>query len=443
VPKSYGGNNVKPTGGGDGMKERSPAAGEDVRRMVMPGAAELQAIRNATLDRSYVSMGSRRTSSVHEFYRYPARFSPQFARAVIRAFSRPGQVVLDPFVGGGTSVVEARLSGRIAIGSDLNTLAAFVSRTKAAIQSEAGLRRLREWATDLPRAMNVHKPATVDPEWGNNGYLRHLGTRETWRLRKVIAQALGKLDELGPGDPHDLARLAVLRTAQWALDMRGALPGVGQFRSQLVDDTLAMADVAAEYSRTAKTAETVRPGSLSRTLVLHQSLPGLFGHPRLCGYPSPSLVLTSPPYPGVYVLYHRWKVRGRLETPAPFWIANCLDGKGLAHYTMASRSRTTLDSYFERLQSAYADIAALASPETWIVQVVGFNDVAAQLPRYLAVMDAVGLEEVRFTGLATASDSRLWRNVPSRRWWVASNALKAAAPQTAQEVVLFHRRRSE
>ena len=48
----------------------------------------------------------------HSFYRYPARFSPLFARAAIAAFTNPGDVVLDPFMGGGTTLVEAaRLDG--------------------------------------------------------------------------------------------------------------------------------------------------------------------------------------------------------------------------------------------------------------------------------------------------------------------------------------------
>ncbi|MGH8526610.1 MAG: DNA methyltransferase, partial [Gammaproteobacteria bacterium] len=46
------------------------------------------------------SLGPRRTSSTHEFYRYPARFPADLARTVIEAFTSRGQVVLDPFVGG-------------------------------------------------------------------------------------------------------------------------------------------------------------------------------------------------------------------------------------------------------------------------------------------------------------------------------------------------------
>src|SRR5688500_10004053 len=66
----------------------------------------------------------------HTFYRYPARFSPQFAAAAIEEFSKPGDVVLDPFVGSGTTLVEAMIAGRHAIGSDISPLATFITRTK-------------------------------------------------------------------------------------------------------------------------------------------------------------------------------------------------------------------------------------------------------------------------------------------------------------------------
>lgn len=66
----------------------------------------------------------------HNYYRYPARFSPIFVRAVIDAFTAPGDVVLDPFVGGGTTLVEAIARGRHGVGVDISTLATFVSEVK-------------------------------------------------------------------------------------------------------------------------------------------------------------------------------------------------------------------------------------------------------------------------------------------------------------------------
>src|SRR6266566_6728067 len=72
----------------------------------------------------------------HGFYKYPARFSPKFARSAIEAFTKPGDLVLDPHVGGGTTLVEAVASGREAIGVDISPLAEFVARVKSTVYSE-------------------------------------------------------------------------------------------------------------------------------------------------------------------------------------------------------------------------------------------------------------------------------------------------------------------
>lgn len=68
------------------------------------------ATHRLTVPRSLVSAVSNRgrvTGAPHDFYRYPARFSPVFAREAIEAFTLPGETVLDPFCGGGTTLVEA------------------------------------------------------------------------------------------------------------------------------------------------------------------------------------------------------------------------------------------------------------------------------------------------------------------------------------------------
>ncbi len=61
----------------------------------------LQPLLEAINDRNIVS------GLTHDIYRYPARFSPLFARAAIELFTEPGDTILDPFMGGSTSLVEA------------------------------------------------------------------------------------------------------------------------------------------------------------------------------------------------------------------------------------------------------------------------------------------------------------------------------------------------
>src|SRR5438046_6012608 len=66
----------------------------------------------------------------HRFYRYPARFSPEFVARAIDAFTQPGDYVLDPFMGGGTTVIESLAAGRKVLGCDINPLAGFLTRVK-------------------------------------------------------------------------------------------------------------------------------------------------------------------------------------------------------------------------------------------------------------------------------------------------------------------------
>lgn len=67
---------------------------------------------------------------VHGMHLYPARMIPQIANRLIRENSSKGQVVLDPFCGSGSVLVEALTLGRNAVGMDINPLAIMLARAK-------------------------------------------------------------------------------------------------------------------------------------------------------------------------------------------------------------------------------------------------------------------------------------------------------------------------
>jgi len=52
--------------------------------------------------------------------KYRGNFAPQIARNVILKYSKEGDTVLDPMVGGGTTLIEAKLLNRKGIGFDIN-----------------------------------------------------------------------------------------------------------------------------------------------------------------------------------------------------------------------------------------------------------------------------------------------------------------------------------
>jgi SAM-dependent methyltransferase len=67
---------------------------------------------------------------VHGFHAYPARAHPVTARRLVDAFAPARGLVLDPFCGSGTILIEAMLAGRDALGTDLNPLAVMLARAK-------------------------------------------------------------------------------------------------------------------------------------------------------------------------------------------------------------------------------------------------------------------------------------------------------------------------
>lgn len=369
----------------------------------------------------------------HNFYRYPARFSPKLVRAAIDAFTEPGDLVLDPFVGGGTTLVEAMVSGRHAIGTDISSLATFVSEVKTTIYSEDDLAKLQRWCERIGDGINIWDPVEIDAHYEDAGYTKHLDSAANWRLKKAIEQIMGTARKLKPKRLEDFARCVLLRTSQWALNGRKRLPSIDDFRAMLVTDATAMIEGARELRQTILDAGH----GFSDVMCLNRTTKGLESDATFADGRRPRLVVTSPPYPGVHVLYHRWQVDGRKETPAPFWIANRLDGDGAAYYTMGARTKE-LNSYFANLKDSLQSVVALCDRDTVIVQVVAFAQPEWQLPRYLSVADDVGLDECLLPSGTDTPDGRLWRTVPNRRWY----ADQRGTTNGSQEVVLFHRRRA-
>jgi len=142
-----------------------------------------------------------------------------------------------------------------------------------------------------------------------------------------------------------------------------------------------------------------------------------------------SLVVTSPPYPRIHILYHRWQVDGRRESPAPYWISACNDGQGAAFYNFGDRRDPEAKDYFERSLKTLCAVRKVIADGGLMVQLVAFADPVGHLGRYLANMEAAGFSEV------APSELRAWREVPNRRWHAALRGKTAGS----NEVVLIHR----
>lgn len=370
----------------------------------------------AANDRSFVK------GLTHEFYNYPARFSPKFAREAIKFFTNEGDLVIDPFMGGGTTLVEAKYLHRHAMGFDISSLAQFITSVKTTSLSENELAFINWWTKGIFYKLKVSNNSVRPNNWIEAGYQKNLSNKSTWPIRKLLEQYVYEVERAKTNiKVKNFLRCALLKTGQWALDSKKIIPSVNAFKTKLKHN----------LNQMVIGINKLQTSSNNSIYSIHYNKPAVkINQSRYFKrLPPPKLILTSPPYPGVHVVYHRWQIDGKKETPAPFWITNSMDGHGLTHYTMGNRQQPGLYDYFKNIKNTFSAISKVCSKDTILIQILAFSDPEWQLDKYNEVMELSGFKEYKLT------KSRIWREVPNRKWYAQN---KGDIP-SSKEVILVHK----
>ena len=104
--------------------------GRPTKRVITSvGLAKRRPIVVETFVNEFWTSKQRAAHSLHEVS-YRACFKPQLPRFFIDRFTAPGDVVYDPFMGRGTTVIEAALAGRTPAGCDINPLSAMLAQPR-------------------------------------------------------------------------------------------------------------------------------------------------------------------------------------------------------------------------------------------------------------------------------------------------------------------------
>jgi DNA methylase len=381
------------------------------------GPSVRESLKRAALDPTPV------TGLTHALYRYPARFSPVLAGQVVELLSRPGDIVWDPFSGGGTTVVEAFARGRRGVATDINTLATFVARLKTLQLTGRDRERVVHWADMTLPGLRCSQRAQHSADLVDIRKIPNLSSKSTWPIRDFMAVAVSSIPQDLSVSAETAVRGAILAASQWALDGRRTPPRVSHFRAKLQETVHFILNRLSMLWEVARSRGEPLPPIVDTHDVISAGEVPFFSGGELA-----DLVLTSPPYPGVHVLYHRWQVGGGRETSLPYWIAASRDGQGEAYYTMSAR-RSSDDRYFQKMLPRLEAIHAQCRGGALFVQVVGFAEPRRQLRKYLRAMEHAGFEEFRSENLR-----RLWRPVPGRKW----HAVQRPQSPASREVVLVH-----
>jgi len=353
----------------------------------------------------------------HPMCSYLAMFPAALAHAFIARYSRPGDVVLDPFSGRGTTPLQACAEGRVGVGNDLNPMAHLLTAAKiepparAALTTRMNLLRVSyslEEADWRALAVAALDPAGAMPVPGAGG------SPESAPMPAEVALAF---------HPSTLAQVLFLRAALRIDDptdrfLIGALIGILHGRSptylsDIMPNTFSMAPryVRDFVARTGfRAAERDAFACLDAKLrrLLRQGLPAqrgiaLLGDARDAGTRArralreralpdrARLVVTSPPYLRVVKYgYYNW-LRLWFMGIDPDAVDRSLDD---AHQ---------LGAYLVFMREVLADLRGALTDDAVVVLVIG--DV--ELDRGRAMDGGVGLAETVWERAAAPEGYRL------------------------------------
>lgn len=101
----------------------------------------------------------------HGFFKYPCKFIPQIPRWAILKYTKKGQLVLDPFSGSGTTLVEAILNDRVGLAVDFDNLSQLLCKAKTTLLSKKQISYLKKIVNSL--FVTAKKEVTFIPDLHN------------------------------------------------------------------------------------------------------------------------------------------------------------------------------------------------------------------------------------------------------------------------------------
>lgn len=363
----------------------------------------------------------------HRFYTYPGGFSPIFVESAIKTFTKKKDLVLDPFMGGGTSLIEAIRLNRKVVGIDLNPIAYFVTKVKITKLSKAQIDKIELWAFLMSQNLNYKlKNDQFTKEALSIINYKGLGRKEIFNLKTIIKGTsfyLEKLKEIKDKKVKDFLKLLILRCLHSTLHDKRPIADFHIFKRKIRSNSLDMLEGMRNLdkylinSRNKFSIYSKSSTKINKTKELKSK--------------KVKLIITSPPYPGINISYSRWQIHGRRNTTLPYLVLGIPVPENKSIFNFQSPRNKTYNLYFDKLKTIFKSIKKICSKNTIILQLVAFNHENGLFEKYLKTLEDCGFKEMKLK-----KKGRVWREVPNRSW--QAKFVKGNIP-ASNEVLLLHK----
>ena len=375
---------------------------------------------------------SRVKGLTHRFYTYPAGFSPKFVSSAIENLTKKGDVVLDPFMGGGTSIVEGMRLGRKTVGVDLNYISFFVSKVKTTILKLEQREFVEKWIIKFDKKL---KNRIVLDKFTKKALslinYKGLGKGQIYRLKLILngcSYFLKNLKKVKNKKVNNFLRLLILRSMQSTLHNKRPICEFETFKQKIKSNCLDMLDGMNELETNIKlnSNKKIIHNSTMYNKCASKNLTNKYLKKKKA-----KLIITSPPYPGINVYYGTWQIHGRRNTSLPYLILGIKHPINRSILNFQHPKNKSLRIYFETMERVFSKLYKVSNKKTLLMQLVAFNETEGVFDQYLKTMKKCGFKEIRLNG-----KKRIWRTVPSRSWQ-ATHAKGELS--SSREVLLLHK----
>jgi len=128
---------------------------------------------------------------LHNFHPYPCKFPAFIPRTILKNFAKPGDIIADPFVGSGTTMLEATLIGLSSVGYDINPLSCLLAKVKATPIKEGELHIIDDFISDILSEYKKKKEISLFSYPSINHWFQNNAIRELSFL-KIRINAISK-----------------------------------------------------------------------------------------------------------------------------------------------------------------------------------------------------------------------------------------------------------
>jgi DNA modification methylase len=257
------------------------------------------------LNEDFDFQGENSSYATHNFHAFPAKFPPQLPKKFIITLTIPGEKVLDPMSGSGTTVLEAMLLGRHGIGIDIDPLGLNLCKAKV---TPLDLGELIKEAKSIVEGCSYalqHKKDKLSSALNSRFDPQTKKFVDYWFLKETQLELLALIQEIERVPDPDLRRFFKIVFSSIVITKSGGVSlayDLAHTRPHKLKDKVPRSATGEFQKRLNKNMESINQ------LVWCTGQADIFcSNAQRLGLPDNSidLIITSPPYPSNAIDYMR------------------------------------------------------------------------------------------------------------------------------------------